>query len=216
MIDPFKKISEDDKRILLKKLEASTYDFQKNVSILSTVKANAMIGIVISGCVQIVRTDYDGNRIITEELTDNAVFGTTISSLTDNEYEMITKNESKIIVLDYFAITNYHRSEDSFYNQFILNLLEITMSIISTRNERIEILTKKTIRNRLLEYFKIMSTKNHSRIIYLPFSYTDLADYLAVDRSAMSREIKSLKEEGIIDVKARKITLHYSSYPARK
>ena len=71
-----------------------------------------------------------------------------------------------------------------------------------------EILTNKTIRNKLLAYFKIMSRKNNSRVIYLPYNYTDLADYLAIDRSAMYRELKNLKEEGLIEVKNKRITLN--------
>ena len=77
------------------------------------------------------------------------------------------------------------------------------------KNERIEILTKKTIRDKLLEYFNIYRKKHASKIIYLPFSFTDLADFLAVDRSAMTRELKNLKEEGFIETKGRRITLLY-------
>jgi len=207
MIDPFKKINDDDRKKLLKNLEAQTFQFQKNTSILSFIKTNNLLGIVLEGSIQIIRTDYEGNRAITEELTENDVFGSKISFLNDDECEMITKEDTTIIILDYFGIINYMQNGSEYYNQFILNLLEITMNIISERNERIKILTKKTIRNRLLEYFDITHKKTGSRIIYLPFSYTDLADYLATDRSAMSREMKYLKDEGIISVKGRKITL---------
>ena len=54
-----------------------------------------------------------------------------------------------------------------------------------------------------------MSLKNKSKIIYLPFSFTDLADYLAIDRCAMSRELKNLKNEGFIEIKNKKIHLLY-------
>ena len=83
--------------------------------------------------------------------------------------------------------------------------------MLATRSvtNRIEILTKKTIRNKLLEYFKIVSTKNNSKNIYLPFTFTDLADYLAIDRSAMTRELKNLKGEGFIEIKGKRITLLY-------
>ena len=74
-------------------------------------------------------------------------------------------------------------------------------------NERIDILTRRTIRNKLLEYFKTEYKKHGSRIIYLPFSFSDLANYLAVDRYAMTREIKALKDDGIITVKDKKIYL---------
>ena len=77
------------------------------------------------------------------------------------------------------------------------------------RNEHIEILSERSIRNKLLEYFNINSKKNGSRYIYLPFNFSDLANYLAIDRSAMSRELSYLKEEGFISIKGKKITLLY-------
>ena len=76
-------------------------------------------------------------------------------------------------------------------------------------NDRINILTKKTIRNKLLKYFDILHRKNNSRIIYLTITYTELADYLAIDRSAMTREIKNLKDEGFISITGKRITLLY-------
>jgi len=85
----------------------------------------------------------------------------------------------------------------------------LVSSPVKDYDKRIEILTKKTIRNKLLEYFNITSKKNGSRNIYIPFNYTDLADYLAIDRCAMSRELKYLKEEGLIETKGKRITLLY-------
>lgn len=216
MIDPFKKISVDDRKKLLKNLEATTFNFAKNSSLMSSIKGGDVTGIILEGCIQIIRTDSEGNRTIVEELIENHIFGTKISNLNDDEYDITAIENSTIILIDTFEIYNYLPEPDPIYQQFILNLLELTNSIISERNERIKILTQKTIRNRLLEYFKINSRKTGSRLVYLPFSYTDFADYLAVDRSAMMREIKVLKEEGIIEAKARKITLNYSSFPALK
>ena len=58
-------------------------------------------------------------------------------------------------------------------------------------------------------YFNILSTRNLNKSFNLSFSLTDLADYLSIDRSAMMREIKSLKEEGFIEKNKNKITLLY-------
>ena len=74
-------------------------------------------------------------------------------------------------------------------------------------NERIEILTKRTIRDKLLKYFNSMTKRNSSRVIYLPFTYTDLADYLGIDRAAMTRELKNLKDEGFIVTKGKMIKI---------
>lgn len=207
MIDPFRKIANEDKLKILKILEADTIQVKKGTSISEDIRYKNIIGIVLDGYIQIVSTDFEGNRTITEELTQNAVFGSKISSLNDQECELYAKEDSTIIFLEYFALTyNVHNSAP-YYQQFISNLLEITIAIISERNERILILSKKTIRNRLLKYFEIMRKKSGMRTFRIPFTYTDLADYLGVDRSAMTREIKNLKEEGVIEVKNRRITL---------
>ena len=208
MTNLFTNISEKNQEKILKILEASTLNFKPNCQILTSVKLDNMIGIVLSGYMQIIRTDYNGNRTIIEELTENDVFGTTISSLT-NECEIITKEDTKIVIIDFNNILNDVENNLSYYKQFIKNLLEIYSDKINTKNERIEILTKKTIRNKLLEYFKIVSKRNNSKKIYLTMTYIELADYLAVDRSAMTRELKNLADERLIKREDKKITLLY-------
>ena len=204
----FNKINVKEQTKLLKLLETNVFNFKKDTIILSTIKEN-IIGVILQGYAQIIRTDYNGNRTIIEELEENDIFGSSISSLSSNECQIITKEDTKVLIIDYDRIIELENNSFPYYNQFIKNLLEITTNIIDEKNERIEILTKKTIRDKLLEYFNIYSKKHGTRIIYLPFSFTDLADYLAVDRSAMSRELKYLKEEGFINSKGRRITLLY-------
>lgn len=208
MKDPFYNIDEFDKEQLLKQLETVTFEFPKNNTILEKIKNDNFLGIIINGLLQIIKTDYNGNRTIIEELSENSMFGSRISSLSNKEYSIITKEDTKIIIIDYEQILRCNINSN-YYNQFIKNLLDITINSVNSKNERIEILTKKTIRNKLLEYFRIVSSKNNSRNIYLPFTFTDLADYLAIDRSAMTRELKYLKEEGFIEIKNKRITLLY-------
>ena len=207
-MNPFYNISDSLKLELLKELEAQTYEFNKNEEKLKKIKNRNFIGIILDGIIQITKTDYNGNRTIIEELVENDIFGTKISSLSNNEYTITTKDKTKIIIIDYEQLIKTNNSSN-YYNQFIKNLLEIIINSVNDKNDRIEILTKKTIRNKLLEYFKIISTKNKSKNIYLPFTFTDLADYLAIDRSAMTRELKNLKEEGFIEIKNKRITLLY-------
>lgn len=209
MTNLFHNISDKNQEKLLKLLEANTFTYKKDMTILSTSKNENIIGIVASGYIQIIKNDYNGNRIIIEDLEENSVFGSMFSSISNNEYEVITKEESKIIIMEYERIIANAKDNLSFYNQFIQNLLQIVSNKINEKNDRIEILTEKTIRNKLLKYFQIISKKNGSKNIYLPFTFTELAEYIAVDRSAMSRELKNLKEEGFIEIKSRKITLLY-------
>ncbi len=205
----FININSKNQEKLLYTFEAHTFTFPKNSSLLSMFQNDNIIGFVVEGYLQIIRTDYNGNTTIIEELEKNNVFGTNISSLNNAEYEIITKEESKITIIDYNRIIEEENNKLPYFHQFFKNLLDITSEKISEKNERIEILTKKTIRDKLLEYFRIVSEKNGSRIIYLTMNYSELANYLAVDRCAMSREIKNLKEEGFIKSEHKKITLLY-------
>lgn len=205
----FENISKSNKEKLLKMLEATTLIFQKDINICSTINDKNIIGIIEDGYLQIIRNDYNGNRTIIEDLITGDIFGDLLFPITTQEYDIITKEETKITFIDYSIVVNTEEIKYSYYNQFIKNLLKLTVHKINEKNDRIKILTKKTIRDKLLEYFRITSKRNGSKIIYLPSTFTELADYLAVDRSAMSRELKYLKEEGFIEIVSKKITLLY-------
>ena len=207
MNDLFNNITEVNKEKIHKSLESNTLHFKKNTAILSSIKKYNIICIVLEGYLQIIKTDYNGDRTIIEELYDNDIFGSRISSISNDEYSVMTKEDSKIIIIYFDEIIN-NQLNSTYYNQFLKNLLSILSDKINKNNERVEILTNKTIRNKLLAYFKIIYKKNKSNIIYLPYTYTDLADYLGVDRSAMYRELKHLKEEGLIKINNRKIVLN--------
>ena len=206
MINLFNNIKPEDKDKILLFLEANTLFYKKNTTILNSVRKENIIGIVQEGNIQITKTDYNGNTSIIEDLYESDIFGFDFSSISNIEQNIITKEDSKITIIYFDDIINKELNY-SYYNQFLKNLLIIMSSKINNANNRIEILSNKTIRNKLLAYFKIISKKNKSKIIYLPYSYTDLADYLGVDRSAMYRELKHLKEEGLIETKNKRITL---------
>ena len=90
-----------------------------------------------------------------------------------------------------------------------MNLFDIINTKFKEKNERVKILEKKQIREKLLEYFEIENKKTRLNFFYLPFTFRDLADYLAINRSAMFRELKHLKDEKFIEINDRKITLLY-------
>ena len=205
-MNPFENISPKNKEKLMRSLEANIHTFKSGMNILSNANNENLLGIIIYGYIQIIKTDYNGNITIIEKLEDNAIFGNMISNISNNEYQVITKEETKVILLDYDRILN-NLKQNSAYYQFIQNLLKIISNKIHEKNERIEVLTEKTIRNKLLKYFDVTKPNTYSKIIYLPFTYTELAEYLSVDRSALMRELKNLRDEGIIETKDKKIYL---------
>lgn len=208
MINAFQNISFNNKKKLLSLLESKENYFTKNSSILKNYTNENIVGIIESGLIQIIKTSYNGNTTIIQELSDNEVFTTNINTLF-NDTDIIALEDSKVIIIDYdYIIENLDTNKD-YFNQFIKNLFIILNEKILEKNERIQILTKKTIRNKFLEYLKIQSRIKGSRNIYIPYNYKNLADYLAVDRTALAREISILKKEGFIETKGKKITILY-------
>ena len=207
MIDVFSDIKRADKKKLLKELESNCLYFDRNVSILKSINSNNILGIIEEGSAQIIRTDYDGNIIIIDDLSSGSIFGTKFSLLDNDEYDIITKEECKIIFIDYDYILKIDQKRSIYYQKFLINLLNIMSKMVRSQNERINILTRKTTREKLLEYFENESRKTFSKSFYLSFNLTELAEYLSIDRSAMMREIKRLKENKIIESSGNKIQM---------
>lgn len=211
MSNPFDNLSEADKFNLFNLLGVHFYKFNKNEEILPTIKHENIICIVMEGSAHILYIEYNGNEIIVEKLQKDSVFGTNISATNNENCQIIAKEDTEIAVIDYKKLMNSKNLNHAYFNIFFKNLFDIINTKIKEKNERINILEKKQIREKLLEYFDIEYKKYHSRIIHLPFSLKDFADYMAVNRSAMFRELKNLKEEKFIDIKNRKITLLYKN-----
>ena len=211
MIKLFENISEKEMLKLKKILRASSQKFLKNVNVLSNVNRDDFIALIDYGSIELIYTDYEGNKTVIEELSSGEVFGTLTSSIKKEGITCITKEATGITFIEYDQITNNEIFKYDFYILFIKNLIRILTEQLNTRNVRIELLTKRTTRDKLLSYFKYIDEKtgDGSKQISIPLNYTELADYLAVDRSAMTREIKCLKEEGFIETIGKKIILHY-------
>ena len=190
-------------------LQANTIRYRKNVNVLSNVNREDFIGIIDSGSVQLIYNDYDGNKTIIEEISEGEIFGSINYILQAEEITCVTKEETQITFIEYEQITNDEIIKNDFYIIFIKNLIKILGNQITSKNSRIELLTKRTTRDKILEYFKMQSQKKGNKTFTMPMTFTELANYLSVDRSAMTREIKNLKDDGFIKANGKKITIKY-------
>lgn len=205
----FKNVSKEDINKMLKCFEAKEKTYKKGDTILNFIGNFGLVGIIITGEASVVRYDLNGDKLLIEKLNSNSVFGEMFVSYNTDEIEVIADTDTRVIFMNYYHILEKCNNSCFSHNKVLNNLLEIFTNKIIALNERTEILTKKTIRDRLLTYFKICSKRLMSKSFLIPFSYTDLANYLGIDRSAMQRELKNLKEDGLIKTKKRKITLFY-------
>lgn len=210
-MNPFEGLTSLQKAKLLNKLESHTYNFSKNEEIFSKFKNTNILCILLEGHAKIISTNYLGEENLIEELFENDIFGTNFSSVNNPDCQVITLEDSQVLLIDYNKLINIKNINYSYYNIFIFNLFQILNTKLKETNDRIQILTKKNIRDKLLAFFENEYRKNHSQIIYLPSNFKDLADYLSINRSAMFRELKSLKDEHFIKINGKKITLLYIS-----
>lgn len=208
MTSLFKGISEKERYKLFTLLKAHVYTFDVNVDIIPTIKNDNIIGIIDEGNADIIRINYNGDKTFIENLAKDNIFGTSISALYNNEIGIVTKEKTSVIIIDYKRLFYEENINKKYFNIFMQNLFTILNDKMKEKNDRISILTNKTIRNRLLEYFNVNIIKG-SKYVYLPFSFSELANYLGVDRSAMTRELKYMKEEGVIEIKGKRITCLY-------
>ena len=209
MTTPFEGLTKSQKNKLFDLLGVHIYKFNKNQEVLPTIKNENIVGIILDGYAQILNIEYNGNEIVIENLYKDSIFGSNISLTNSENYQIIAKQSTSVLVIDYDKLINPKNLSHNYFNIFFRNLFDIINIKMREKNERIKILEKKQIREKLLEFFEIEHKKNRLNSIYLPFSFKDLADYLAINRSAMFRELKHLKDEKFIEVKNRKITLLY-------
>ena len=184
--------------------------FEKSEVITSYIQKRNQFCLLITGNADLVRYDLNGNRTIIDHFTKNDVFGEVFYDVsTNNELLVEAKSKCEVLIYSYLQIHYKCKQNCKFHQKLSEYLPELILDKVTSLNMRVELLTKRSTRDKLLGYFNLLSTKTLSKTFKLPFSLTDLADYLSVDRSAMMRELKLLKEENFIKKNGKEITLLY-------
>ena len=200
----------DEKKLkkFLISLQSNTLFYKSNQTIAYSIGNRKIIGIIEEGSANLVRYDYDGKRDIIEEMNEGDIFSDLFLSTSNVELSVISTTDCKVTFIEYDDLIEEAKKSDTAL-VLVDNLIRLMANKLVKRNERIELLTTRSIRNKLLNYFELQAKKNNSKSFNLMYSYTDLADYLSVDRSAMMRELKNLKEDKLITDTNKKITILY-------
>mgnify|MGYP004529878515 FL=1 len=184
--------------------------FIKGETVTTYIEKRNQICIVLSGEVDLIRYDVNGNKTIISHFVTNDVFGEVFyPANTNNELFAVARKNSEILFYTYDSLFTKCKRNCDFHKTLISSLSELFLNNIVELNLRIELLTKRSTRSKILSYFDILSKGSLRKTFTLPYSYTDLADFLSVDRSAMMREFKLLIDEGFIKKNGSKITLLY-------
>jgi len=164
--------------------------------------------ILVDGEAQLITYDKDGNKKIIYYYRKNDIFGEALFKIyVDRELFVLAKKKCKVLFYPY-EIAERCTESCLYHIEILRNLPDLILHSIAEQNSRMLLLTYKSIRDKLLTYFNVLSIENNSKTFELPFSLTDLSDYLMVDRSAMMRELKRMNDEKIIKKYKNKITIY--------
>lgn len=181
--------------------------FKKDEVITTYLINRNQICILLSGEAYLVRYDSKGFKNIIDCFKTDDVFGEAFYRIhTNRELFVLAKTDCEVLFFSY-AMQELCDKNCSFHETLVKSLPDLIFSRVIALNTRIELLSKRGIRDKLLSYFSILASQRIGNTFELPFSLTDLADYLIIDRAAMMREIKKLKEDKIIEKNGKKITL---------
>ena len=205
----FYNLKKDEIIKILKFFSYSKEDFEKNNFIFEIGKPISKIGIILSGEINIIKEDFWGNRNILNKFKSGEIFGEVfaLAKVSPNNILVETSQNSKILFLDLtnFSIDNENNSSEIL--KFLSNIFKISLKKNILFTEKLEHITKKTIREKIISYLSTEALKNRSNSFFIKFDRQELADYLFVERSALSRELSSMKKDGLIEYNKNYFTL---------
>lgn len=199
----FKGVQENQLKSMIKCLNGKIINVKKNETIFLEGDLAQNFGIVLMGKVKIIRDDFYGNRSVLTVLKESEMFAEVFSFAGLNSFpvSVVADKDSKIMLLNSNKVMTMCLASCNYHNLIIKNLLKEMAQKTLSLNKKIRYMSEKTTKNKLMLYLLDQAKQNNSCEFTIPFDRQALADYLGVERSAMSAEIGKLKKLGIIDTK---------------
>ncbi len=164
-------------------------------------------GIVLSGAVQVCVDDIEGNRMIMAEVAPGTAFGESLCFLQTKESPVYiyASEDSDLLWLSTAAL--FSDPGDAFSAELQRRFTAALAAKALTMNNRIQVLSRLTLRGKLTAYFTELAAAQGSSVIRLPMNREDTAAYIGANRSALSRELAKMKAEGLIDYRKNEIRI---------
>ncbi len=197
----FSDIDVQDIKILLNCLNIKKRIIKKDELIFTSGDKLEYIGVVLSGNVYIVQEDYWGNRTIIASISQCGIFGEAFScsQIHSIPVSIIANTDGSILLIDCTKILTPCPSLCSFHSVLIINLTKILANKNIALTSKMKHITKKTTREKVLSYLSECAVSFGKNYFEIPFNRQELADYLSVERSALSNTLCKMRDEGIIE-----------------
>ncbi len=194
----------------IKNCESKKYaSFVKGDTILSLSGGSGLIGLLLEGNASIVSIDENGHESISDFLKAGDAFGEYIfMPLASLEYIVVAESDCRVMFVNFRNVMHNCRNNCENHSELLKRMLLFTASRAQSMSIHVSILSKKSLREKLLAYFEYLrgNSENGDEVI-IPITFERLSSYLGADRSALMREIRRMNNDGLILSKGRKVTL---------
>lgn len=197
----FEGIEMEDLSAMMGCIGGRTVFYSKGQYIAREGESATSVGMVLSGAVRLEREDYYGNRSIVAHIGPSELFGETYScaGLSALPISIVADTDSAVLLMDCHRILTTCSSACAFHSRIIYNLLKLVATKNLVFDQKIQITSKRTTREKLMAFLLNQAKLQGSNQFSIPYDRQELADYLEVDRSGLSAEISKLRKEGIIE-----------------
>lgn len=206
----FEGIHEKDIKKLLGCLHSNLKTFQKNEYILIEGTPIDFIAIVLSGRVLMEQEDREGNSSIFAEITTDHTLGDTFISVNIQNSNVCYKaaTNSRLLLIHYENFFRFCSNACGCHKTLLYNLISCIAGKNRQLANKLEILSKKTLRDKIVTYLTILQRQQSQTTIHSPLNRVEMADYLCVNRSAMTRELTIMRREGLLEYDRNTFTLY--------
>ncbi|MDL2273953.1 Crp/Fnr family transcriptional regulator [Oscillospiraceae bacterium OttesenSCG-928-G22] len=205
----FTGIAEEQLTSLFDCLTAKRHRYKKDEFIFRADDRAVFVGVVVSGGANIIQEDFWGNRTILAHVVPGELFGEAFSCAETEKLpvSVIATEASDIMLIDYRKIATVCSSSCVFHTRLIANMMRVLAGKNIMLTRKMEYVSKRTTREKILAFLSAQAVQAKRGDITIPFNRQELADYLCVERSALSRVLMQMKEDGILDYDKNRFTL---------
>ena len=204
----FQNVSAESIERMIPCFEMKKRSFSEKDIIPTSEGTKQYVCLLLEGAVSVSRISIDGSLDLLEYLENTGVFGDAFAfSNQEDEFISVCEKDCSVLFIEKSQITKRCSNACQHHTQVVENMLQLMGNKVVHLTEKVDILSHRSIRGKLMSYFRIQSTKQGALTFELPFSLLKLANYLCIDRSAMMRELKKMKEEEVIELDGRMVTL---------
>ena len=191
-------------------LGASARQYGKGQTIYHVGENVEQMGVVVTGSVHVVQDDVWGNRSIWAQVGPGQVFAETYASLPGEVLNVGVEavEETQVLFLDVGRVLQVCPGGCPFHSRLLRNLLQVMALKNLNLTRKISHITPRSIRERMLAYLSNEAVRQGTMDFRIPFNRQQLADYLSVDRSALSAELSKMKREGLLDYQKNHFVLY--------